>query len=63
MTTVETTEERRMAVLERERGLYPMPLAGGAVRPLAVVTREVVHAARRLIGGRPPRAEWLRAVL
>ena len=35
MTTVETTEERRMAVLERERGLYPMPLAGGAVRPLA----------------------------
>ena len=30
---------------------------------LGVVTREVVHAASRLIGGRPPRAEWLRAVL
>ena len=30
---------------------------------LGVATRQVVHAARRLIGGRPARAEWLRAVL
>ena len=30
---------------------------------LTVATGHVVHAARRLIGGRPPRAEWLRAVL
>ena len=30
---------------------------------LAVATRQVVHAASRLIGGWPPRAEWLRAVL
>ena len=34
-----------------------------AAQVLGVVTGQVVHAARRLTGERPPRAEWLRAVL
>jgi len=33
------------------------------IQALGVATRQVVHAARRLTGGRPPIAEWLRAVL
>jgi citrate lyase subunit beta/citryl-CoA lyase len=35
------------------------------IEALAVLTRDVVdgHAASRVIGGRPPRAEWARRVL
>jgi hypothetical protein len=38
-------------------------VTGRGVTALVVTTTDVVHAARRLTGGRPPRAEWPRRVL
>src|SRR3712207_8066711 len=48
---------------EHEAHPGPPVLGLGSAARLAVATRQVVHAASRLTGGRPPRAEWLRAVL